>query len=51
MLRLSASQTSTAPLAHQQVALPMAGDGSIFDLGRALGDHHHPGELALALAL
>src|SRR4051794_34400135 len=29
----------------------MAGDRSVFHLGRALGDYHHPGELALALAL
>ena len=39
------------PSAHQEVALPVAGDGALIDLGRALGDHHHPGELALALAL
>ena len=37
--------------AHQEVALPVAGDRSVFNLGRALGDHHHLGELALALAL
>jgi len=39
------------PAAHQQVALPVAGDGAVFDLGRALGDHHYRGELALALVL
>src|SRR5215207_8092145 len=35
----------------QQVAFPVAGDRAVFDLRRALGDHHHPAELALALAL
>ena len=38
-------------VAHQEVALPVAGNGAVFDLRRALGDHHHLGELALALAL
>jgi hypothetical protein len=38
-------------VSHQQVALPVARDGAAFDLGRALGDHHHLSELALALAL
>ena len=35
----------------QQVPFPVAGDRAVFDLQRALGDHHHPAELALALAL
>ena len=39
------------PSAHQEVALPVAGDRSVLDLRRALGDHHHLGELALTLAL
>jgi hypothetical protein len=35
----------------QQVPFPVAGDRAVLDLRRALGDHHHPGKLALALAL
>src|SRR5215208_3426112 len=50
-LALDQGRDRTRPSAHQEVALPVAGDRSVFDLRRALGDHHHPAELALALAL
>ena len=50
-LALDQGRDRARPSAHQEVALPVAGDGALVDLRRALGDHHHPGELALALAL
>src|SRR5215208_3962401 len=50
-LALDQGRDRARPSAHQEVALPVAGDRSVIDLRRALGDHHHPRELALALAL
>ena len=37
-------------LAEDEVALPVAGDGAVVDLGRPLADHHHVAQLALAEA-
>jgi hypothetical protein len=42
---------SALAVAHQKVTLPVAGNRAVFDLRRALGDHHHVGELSLAGAL
>src|SRR5215208_2571342 len=50
-LALDQGRDRARPSAHQEIALPVARDRSVFNLRRALGDHHHPGELALALAL
>src|SRR5215207_6326528 len=50
-LALDQGRDRARPSAHQEVALPVAGDRALIDLGRALGDHHHPAELALALTL
>jgi hypothetical protein len=50
-LALDQGRDRARPPAHQEVALPVAGDGAFLDLRGALGDHRHPGELALAPAL
>jgi len=50
-LPLDQGRDRARELAEQKVPFPVARDGAVFDLGRALGEHHHVRDLALALVL
>ena len=42
---------AAAALAQDDVALPVAGHGTVVDLGGSFGDVHHPGQPASAVAV
>ncbi len=48
-LALDQGRDRRVTVAHQQVALPVPGNGPVRNLRRSLGDHHHPRDTARTL--